>query len=80
MTYVPGALKLAVVAAWAAFANVTVPGPLICVHAVVTVAPCGRPSSVTVGVNESVAGSTTLRWGARLTFGAWLVWPSAPSA
>ncbi|MFN7916654.1 MAG: hypothetical protein U0Q55_15030 [Vicinamibacterales bacterium] len=45
---VPGALKVAVVAAADAFANVVVPGPLRWVHVVVTVAPAGRPSSVTV--------------------------------
>mgnify|MGYP000373109257 CR=1 FL=1 len=48
---------LAVVAGDVAAANVVVPGPLCCVHWLVTVAPTGRPSSLTVPARVAPAGS-----------------------
>ncbi|MFN7916652.1 MAG: hypothetical protein U0Q55_15020 [Vicinamibacterales bacterium] len=66
-------MKLAVVAACAGLANVTVPGPLTCVHRTVTVAPAGRPSSMMAGLKDNAAGSTTLRWLLRSTLGALFV-------
>ena len=56
-TYVPATLNVAVVAGLAAFANVTVPGPLVRVHRLVTAAPVGNPSSVTVPASVAPAGN-----------------------
>jgi len=54
---VPARSKLAVVVGLAAGANVTRPGPLTLVHALVTAAPVGRPSSVTDPLSDALAGN-----------------------
>ncbi len=70
-TYVPAAEKLAVVSTAAALPNVTVPGPLTCVQAVVTVAGgVGNPSSVTVPSSVATAGRVIVWSGPALTTGA----------
>src|SRR5436190_864254 len=70
-TYVPAALKVALVLDSPAFPNVTVPGPLNFVHAVVRVLPVGRPSSLAVPVRLAVAGRVMARSAPALTVGAW---------
>ncbi|MFN7916653.1 MAG: hypothetical protein U0Q55_15025 [Vicinamibacterales bacterium] len=72
-TYVPGALKVAVVAGFEAFAKVAVPGPLRCVHWLVTAAPVGRPSSLTVPASVAPAGNVMLWFAPAETVGARLV-------
>ncbi len=71
-TYVPAAEKLAVVSTNAALPKVTVPGPPIWVHVVVTVAGgLGKPSSVTVPSSTAFAGSAIVWSTPALTTGAW---------
>src|SRR5687768_2363437 len=60
-TYEPAAEKLAAVSTAAALPNVTVPGPVILLQAVVIAEPVGRPSSVTVPLRAAVLGSVTDR-------------------
>jgi hypothetical protein len=67
---VPGALKVAVVAACAASAKVTVPGPLTLLHADCTTAPAGLPSSVTVPLRSAASGSVAVKSEPAFTFGA----------
>jgi hypothetical protein len=61
------------VLAWAAFPNVTVPGPLTTLHAVVTAAGgFGSPSSAALPASDAGPGTTT-DWSApAFTLGAWL--------
>ena len=69
--------KVAVVEAAAAFAKVTVPGPLTFVHPIVTPVP-GRPSSVTEPASvATVVGNVIATSGPALTTGAWLPTPAA---
>ena len=64
---------VAVVAALAALAKATVPGPLNLVHALVTTAPVGRPSSVTDPFSGAAAGSVIGAFVPAFTVGAWFV-------
>lgn len=57
----PGAVKVTVVADRVGSAKVTVPGPLTATHSVVIVEPVGRPSSLTPGETDKVAGKATVR-------------------
>src|SRR2546422_10007496 len=75
-TYVPGAEKLAVVFSSSGCANVTIPGPLTWLHAVLTSMP-GNPSSVYVPVSTACAGSVIVWSGPALAVGARLT-PGAP--
>ena len=59
--------------AFAALPNVTVPGPLNFVHALATVEPVGRPSSVTTPLSEAPAGKEIVAFVPAFTVGAWLV-------
>ena len=54
----------------AAFWKVTLPGPLVTVHVVVTTAPVGRPSSLTEPASAAPAGSAIVCDGPALTTGA----------
>ena|SRR5437016_641755 len=56
-TYWPLVENVAVVDAVLGFAKVTVPGPLTVLHAIVTVEPDGRPSSLTVPLSVAAFGS-----------------------
>lgn len=68
----PVSENVAVVAAVAALAKVTLPGPLIFVHDTVSDDPAGNPSSVAVPANDAALGWDTVRSGPALTTGAWL--------
>ena len=70
-TYVPAALKLAVVAAVPGFAKVTVPGPLTLFQTTVSVLPTGRPSSPAVPVRLAVLGKVIVWFRPALTDGGW---------
>src|SRR5215813_5594592 len=72
--YGPPALKVAVVAAWLAFANVTVPGPLTRLQFVVTVANAGRLSSCTLPLKAAVLLLVMVWSGPAFTIGAWFAW------
>ena len=69
-TYWPLVENVAVVDATLGSAKVTVPGPLTAVHAIVRVAPGGRPSSVTVPLSVAAAGSVIVWSGPASTTGA----------
>src|SRR5882724_3669464 len=56
-TYWPSVENVAVVDATFAFVNVTVPGPLTLLQAMVRVEPGGSPSSVAVPLSIAVFGS-----------------------
>jgi hypothetical protein len=73
-TYVPTAENNTVVLTTSGSVNVTVPGPLTCVHVTVTVAGgLGNPSSVTVPFNKALAGSVIVWSAPASTTGGWLV-------
>src|SRR5438128_7073837 len=63
-TYEPGRANVAVVAADDGSAKVTGPGPPTFVHVVVTVAPAGRPSSVTVAASAARFWGSVIVWSA----------------
>mgnify|MGYP007033726128 CR=1 FL=1 len=50
--------------------NVTVPGPLLLVHALVTAAPAGKPSSLTEPASAAPAGNVIVCAPPALTIGA----------
>src|SRR2546425_290548 len=58
-TYVPATENVAVLLRAAGFPNVTVPGPLVLLHIVVTGAP-PRPSSTADPISSAEAGSVTI--------------------
>ena len=72
-SYVPGALKLAVVTVWFELRKVTVPGPLTEDHVVFSVLPEGRPSSLAAPVRFAEAGKLTVKFFPAKTAGARLV-------
>ncbi len=68
----PATEKLAVVSTNVALPKVTVPGPLIWVHVVVTTpGGLGKPSSVTVPSSAALAGRAIVWSAPALTTGAW---------
>ena len=68
-TYAPAWLNVAVVARLAAFANVTVPGPLTLLHVVVNVLPAGNPSSLAVPLSDALAGNVIVWFAPAFTVG-----------
>src|SRR5688500_10504922 len=68
-TYIPGSLKLAMTMFARPGVNVTLPGPLTWLQAVVIVPPTGRPSSVTLVNTANGFGMVTDRSGPASTTG-----------
>ena len=65
----PGAVKVATVAAAKASLKMTVPGPLTMLHETSSVLPRGSPSSVAVPLSTATFGSVTSWSGPALTTG-----------
>lgn len=75
--YVPAAENVAAVSTRPALAKVTMTGPADLAHDVVTAAPAGSPSSLTVPSSDAASPRRTDRLGPASTTGAALVgWPS----
>src|SRR5687768_5828756 len=68
-TFVPGALKLAVVPARLALLNVTVPGPDTLLHEICNSLPGGRPSSMARPTSVATAGKRIVWFSPASTIG-----------
>src|SRR5690349_8191205 len=71
-TYVPRAVNVARVDAAAGSAKLTVPGPLVLVHATLVVEPTGSPSSLTSAAREANPPSVATCGAVTETWGGWL--------
>src|SRR5215216_1310002 len=69
-TYVPGVEKIALVTGLLISLKVTKPGPLNWLQNVLTMAPAGKPSSLTVPFRLAVLGRVIVRLGPAFTIGA----------